>query len=60
LQNVHTKILENGTDAKIKRISDLEWLRALKKTGQNFQEKSLSKCGEWNEFDNNGCLSAGI
>jgi hypothetical protein len=36
-----------------------QWSGVVKRaeeTGQNFQEKSLSKCGEWNEFDSNGCF----
>ena len=36
-----------------------QWSGVVKRaeeTGQNFQEKSLSKCGKWNEFDSNGCF----
>lgn len=36
-----------------------QWSGVVKRTeetGQNFQEKSLSKCGECNEFDSNGCF----
>ena len=36
-----------------------QWSGVVKRaeeTGQNFQEKSLSKCGKWYEFDSNGCF----
>ena len=31
-------------------------VKRAEETGQNFQGKSLSKCGKWNEFDSNGCF----
>jgi hypothetical protein len=31
-------------------------VKRAEEIGQNFQEKSLSKCGEWN--DSNGCFRA--